>query len=227
MILAIILPLINSFYVPGVTPSDFKKNDQVPLHVNVLSSLKKSLIPYDYYYDSFHFCRPEEGPKSQSENLGSILFGDRLFSSSFQLNMLKNTSCNLLCEMEIPGYDAKFINERISEQYLFNWMVDGLPVAQKGDTGMEHATSGFNLGQRIKKSDEDTPRLLLNNHYEIYVLYHTEDDIKHRVVGVFVNPSSTISKTCDHKDIHSGVVLDESKTNKVPVTYDVIWMVGS
>jgi transmembrane 9 superfamily member 2/4 len=39
----------------------------------------------DYYYPSFHFCEPEEGVKKQSESLGSILFGDRIFNSPYDV----------------------------------------------------------------------------------------------------------------------------------------------
>ena len=39
----------------------------------------------DYYYPSFHFCEPEEGVKKQSESLGSILFGDRIFNSRYDV----------------------------------------------------------------------------------------------------------------------------------------------
>lgn len=40
----------------------------------------------DYYYPSFHFCEPEGGPKKQSESLGAILFGDRIFNSPYKVD---------------------------------------------------------------------------------------------------------------------------------------------
>ena len=39
----------------------------------------------DYYNPALHFCQPEGGPKAQPERLGSILFGDRIFSSPFDV----------------------------------------------------------------------------------------------------------------------------------------------
>lgn len=215
-----------SFYVPGVTPKDYTVGEPVELLVNALSSLKKSLIPYDYYYDSFHFCRPAGGLKGQSESLGSILFGDRLFSSDFKLQMMKNKTCQTLCQGIIPGVDAVFINDRIREKYLFNWMVDGLPAAQKSDTGMESSIPGFHLGQRIKNNDTAQQEIiLLNNHFEIYILFHTKDDVKYRVVGVFVNPSSTESKSCEEKVKNDqGMILNQNSENQVIYTYDVYWL---
>lgn len=88
MSLFLILALITAshcFYLPGVAPHDFAVGDPVPLLVNALSA-KDSLISYDYYYAQFHFCMPSGGPVAQGESLGSILFGDRLYSSPFQVN---------------------------------------------------------------------------------------------------------------------------------------------
>lgn len=42
----------------------------------------------DYYNPAFHFCQPEGGPKAQPERLGSILFGDRIFNSPFDVRLL-------------------------------------------------------------------------------------------------------------------------------------------
>lgn len=84
----------NAFYLPGSAPRSFAPGDPVPLLVNALSpqiSSKKrlgSLLPYDYYKPEFHFCRPGDGkrePKKVSESLGSVLFGDRLYESPFEV----------------------------------------------------------------------------------------------------------------------------------------------
>ncbi|KAJ3358718.1 hypothetical protein HDU91_005141 [Kappamyces sp. JEL0680] len=141
--------------------------------------------------------------------------------------MKKNTTCNVLCLADIPPEDAVFVNDRIREEYLFNWMVDGLPAAQKSSEGVQYDTPGFQLGQQILQTgllDSLRPVPLLNNHYEIYIMYHTKDDVKHRVVGVYVNPSSTESKTCVRRDDDTGVVLSETQHNSVTYTYDVYWI---
>jgi transmembrane 9 superfamily protein 2/4 len=46
--------------------------------------------------------------------------------------MLKeNGTCKQLCEPStVPAEDAKFINDRIYEDYALNWLVDGLPAAE-------------------------------------------------------------------------------------------------
>lgn len=84
----------SAFYLPGSAPRSFKAGDPVPLLVNALNpqmtSRKhlQSLLSYDFYNPQFHFCRPGDGkrePKQVSESLGSILFGDRLYESSFDV----------------------------------------------------------------------------------------------------------------------------------------------
>lgn len=83
-----------AFYLPGSAPRSFSPNEQVPLLVNALSPQigskhhLQSLLSYDYYNPAFHFCKPDGGrrePKTVSESLGSVLFGDRLYESPFEV----------------------------------------------------------------------------------------------------------------------------------------------
>jgi transmembrane 9 superfamily protein 2/4 len=80
--------LSQAMYLPGVAPNDYEQGSDVPLFVNTLhpmSNLQKSVISYDYYDSRFHFCPPEGGAKKQAESLGSVLFGDRIFTSPFKV----------------------------------------------------------------------------------------------------------------------------------------------
>ena len=73
----------SAFYLPGIAPKDFVEGDQVPLHVNALQAIK-SVLPYDFYNERFHFCKPEK-VQDDGESLGSVLLGDRLKSSAFDV----------------------------------------------------------------------------------------------------------------------------------------------
>lgn len=95
LILALILlaPAARAFYLPGVAPQDYTYGKPVNLFVNSLTPLGanqqvRSVIAYDYYYPPFHMCMPEEGPQKQPESLGSILFGDRIFNSPYEVRCL-------------------------------------------------------------------------------------------------------------------------------------------
>jgi transmembrane 9 superfamily protein 2/4 len=39
-------------------------------------------------------------------------------------------SCLTLCTINIPAEDAKFINERIRQDYAINMLIDQLPAAE-------------------------------------------------------------------------------------------------
>lgn len=83
--------------------------------------------------------------------------------------MLQNsTGCQTLCVVpDVTGDEAKFINERILEDYALNWLVDGLPAAEmKMDSKTEEVffDMGFNLGNDDPPFHE-VPALY--NHYEI------------------------------------------------------------
>jgi transmembrane 9 superfamily protein 2/4 len=115
--------LTTAFYLPGVAPTSYKQGDLVPLHVNRLTPAAsnidgtlKSVVSYDYYHAAFHFCRPKPPPEYVSESLGSILFGDRIMTSAFELKMATNETCKQLCRDDTFKFDqssAHFVNRRI------------------------------------------------------------------------------------------------------------------
>ena len=72
----------SGFYLPGVAPHSFSDGENVELKVNKLSSVHTQL-PYDYY--SLKFCKPKEGVKPYSENLGEFLRGDRIENSAYEV----------------------------------------------------------------------------------------------------------------------------------------------
>merc|ERR1719188_2159162 len=101
---AILLLLLNeasSFYMPGVKPQTFYKNDEVTLKVNAMTSIHTQL-PKDYY--RLPFCKPYDGPKMASENLGEFLTGNKIQSSPYVLNMLLEKYCQILCQVTFNKY---------------------------------------------------------------------------------------------------------------------------
>ncbi|KAF2157870.1 hypothetical protein K461DRAFT_218473 [Myriangium duriaei CBS 260.36] len=223
-----------SFYLPGVAPTNYKFDDKVPLTVNHLTPALSeydpqvhSVFSYDYYHDAFHFCAPEGGPKSVSESLGSILFGDRIQTSPFELIMGKNETCKSACgEQTISGEDAKFVNARIDMNYNLNWLIDGLPAGQVMVDEQNEILyqPGFALGNPASANGTHE----LNTHYDIVVEYHQASTETFRVVGVIVEPSSRATKMSGGKancedSVDKPVTMDESKDNKVVWTYSVYW----
>ncbi|KDQ21805.1 hypothetical protein BOTBODRAFT_99067 [Botryobasidium botryosum FD-172 SS1] len=226
---ALLLPACtNAFYLPGAAPRDYAQGETVPVFVNHLSPMvgpADAKLVYDYYFPAFHFCTPEEGVKKQPESLGSILFGDRIFNSPYEVKMLEDATCKTLCKSTVPAEDAKFINDRIREDQALNWLVDGLPAAEmKRDekTNETFYDMGFNLGN---DEGEYADMPALNNHYDIILQYHTKDNIHYRIVGVLVWPEShgttEGNPTCASDS--KGLVLSEERDNSVVYTYTIRW----
>lgn len=226
---------VHSFYLPGVAPTNYKIGDVVPLTVNTLTPSQseedtqvRSVFSFDYYHHAFHFCPPAGGPKQISESLGSILFGDRIQTSPYELHMAKNETCKAVCEEQVyDPRDAKFVNRRILQNYNINWNIDGLPAAQRmaDATGNIFYQPGFLLGGR----QDNQP--LLNNHYNIWIDYHQAGKDKYRVVGVLVEPASSKdnAKASADKNEECGagsgpVMLSEKENTSVSFTYSVYWI---
>jgi transmembrane 9 superfamily protein 2/4 len=231
---AALLSPAAAFYLPGTAPRDYLVGEPIDVFVNtltpMLNSKLKSLISHDYYDERFHFCQPPGGPVAQPESLGSILFGDRILSSPYEIRMMENTTCQTLCRSRVPREDAKFINDRIKEDYGLNFIIDGLPSSEmKRDSKTGEIfldAEGFNLGD-----DETEPdRPALNNHYDIYIQYHARDAHHFRVVGVLVYPRSVDSlvgnseANCfDDRQLH----LSETNDNELYYTYSVSFLESS
>lgn len=224
----------TAFYLPGVAPTSYKANDLVQLNVNHLTpalsekdSQLHSVFSFDYYHPAFQFCQPADQPKDVSESLGSILFGDRILTSPYELKMLQNETCKALCEeKKFDQRAAKFVNRRIWQNYNINWLIDGLPAGQPytdPSTNTDFTLRGFPLGMVDK---EQHP--VLNNHYDIVIDYHDAGKDQFRVVGVLVIPSSrkgskNAGDTADCGDPEQHLVLDENGETTVTWTYGVYW----
>ena len=229
----------TSFYIPGVAPTTYAPQDKVPLYVNNLTpglsnedSQLHSVVSFEYYHPAFQFCAPEGGPRSESESLGSILFGDRIKTSPFELHMKQNESCKLVCNgaHNFDSRSAKFVNNRIRQNFNLNWLVDGLPAAQLSTddaTGTEFYSPGFALGRMV----DEQPRL--HNHYDIIVEYHEVSSREMRVVGVLVRPSSRQASKdqgngqADCGDPTAPLILSEAIETSVTWTYGVTWIPSS
>ncbi|SNX84730.1 related to endosomal protein EMP70 precursor [Melanopsichium pennsylvanicum] len=226
-----------AWYLPGSAPHSYKAGDDVPFSVNALqakafTSQIKGVLKYDYYDPHFKFCQPAGGPQAQSENLGSVLFGDRIYSSPVKGVMLKDEICKEICRTSISSDNAAFINDRIREEYAVNWMVDGLPVAESRrevKTREEFLSLGFALGSLEDEHFRPYDPPALHNHYDIYIDYHKRGPDEYRVVGARIYPlskeslkgvASSQAANCNAAD---PIQLSNLTTTPLAYTYSIRW----
>jgi transmembrane 9 superfamily protein 2/4 len=192
--------------------------------------LLHSVVSYDYYHPLFRFCQPKDGPQSVSESLGSILFGDRIKTSPFEIRMKQDEQCKTLCTAKYDREAAGFVNRKIADDYSLNWLVDGLPAGQEiTDTlsGTNFYSMGFLMGE-----EKPAGQVAFHNHYNIYIEYHevSGDKDQLRVVGARVFPESK-KYTAETPVTECGkelepVHLDEegNAETEVQFTYSVSWI---
>jgi len=221
--------LARAFYVPGVAPIDFSKEEKVEIKAVKMTS-SKTQLPYEYY--SLPMCKPEK-VVYQTENLGEVLRGDRIVNTKYDIRVDKSESCAVLCRQELNAEYIAAFKEKINNQYSVHLLADNLPVATKwtlegNEVQYEH---GYKLGQ----VDKDT--VFLHNHLAINFKYNKLEDPEtkqplYRIVGFTVIPQSIDSSeyTFDDNDDgcsianpdHHQEISDNTKTDLI-FSYSVRW----
>ncbi|GAB5566445.1 transmembrane 9 superfamily member 2 isoform X1 [Prionailurus iriomotensis] len=147
-----------AFYLPGLAPVNFcdeeKKSDEckaeIELFVNRLDSVE-SVLPYEY--TAFDFCQASEG-KRPSENLGQVLFGERIEPSPYKFTFNKEETCKLVCtktyhtEKAEDKQKLEFLKKSMLLNYQHHWIVDNMPVTWCYDVedGQRFCNPGFPIG---------------------------------------------------------------------------------
>jgi len=207
---------VRGFYLPGIKPHAFKKDELIPLKVNALTSVHTQ-VPRDYY--RLPYCKPAEGVNMASENLGEFLTGNKIENSPYKIYMLNEQFCQILCQVSL---DNPLLVRRtkmfIKMDYHNNWIIDNLPSARILDgkhAERRHYAGGFPIGMTVKKTDADTPKtkreqkkeektkftatkqffenedVYIYNHVHIHIDYHQNaGEDGYRVVGFAVEPLS-------------------------------------
>lgn len=160
----------NGFYVPGVAPQDFQKNDPVEVKAVKLTSTKTQL-PYEYYNLPLH-CKPAHGVRYKSENFGEILRGDRIVNTGYTVKMAVNEICKVVCtDVTLNADQTKQVAKRIKDDYHVHLLVDNLPCATKFrllDNNEEQYEHGYQLGYFSGGN------YYINNHLRFILKYHAE-----------------------------------------------------
>ncbi|EFB28315.1 hypothetical protein PANDA_008639, partial [Ailuropoda melanoleuca] len=167
-------------------------------------------LPY-LNFSSFDFCQDCE-KRNPSENLGQVLFGDRITSSPYKFSFNKTETCKKVC---VKSYDSEnddhkrklaFLKKGIQLNYQHHWIIDNMPViwCHIIEDG-KYCTPGFPIGCFITKNDEakdacaihpefnKSNTFYLFNHVDIIITYHKESERNRgiaRLVAARLDPQS-------------------------------------
>nr|CAB3267003.1 transmembrane 9 superfamily member 2-like [Phallusia mammillata] len=218
LLLLLITLCCEAFYLPGLAPVSYCSNENdktcetnIPLLVNRLVSTE-SIIPYEY--SAFDFCPPEdEEAKSPSENLGQVLFGERIRPSPYKFTFKQDEVCKEVCPRKYSKKDdesLKFLKYGMLFSYENRWIVDNMPIAWCYETveNGKFCTPGFPIGcfvndKGVQKdacaisdafNQKDTYYVF--NHVDITIVYHELADGTARLVKATLEPKSVAGPDC-------------------------------
>ncbi|XP_070146766.1 transmembrane 9 superfamily member 2-like isoform X5 [Ovis canadensis] len=169
----------NAFYLPGLAPVNFCEvkgetnycQSSIELYVNRLDSVE-SVLPYEY--NTFDFCHDFKKP-SPSENLGQVLFGERITSSPYEFSFNKSETCVKVC---MKSYDTAkedqkkkldFLKRGMQLNYQHHWIIDNMPVVWCRDIngGNKYCTTGFPIGCFVTQSGVSSDACFMHENKQI------------------------------------------------------------
>lgn len=231
----------SGFYLPGLAPVSFCEEGKVAedcpaniqLYVNRLDSVE-SVLPYEY--DMFDFCKDKDETRP-SENLGQVLFGERIESSPYKFTFKKDEKCMPVCTKtykkgsQDDATRLDFLKMGMQLNYQHHWIIDNMPVTWCYDVedGQKYCNPGFPIGCLVTTDGRAKDACVINaefnkkntfyvfNHVEIKIIYHSgtsEGWAGARLVAARLEP-----KSINHKDEKS-VSCDGGSPMEIPGEFD-------
>ncbi|XP_051716457.1 transmembrane 9 superfamily member 2 isoform X1 [Ctenopharyngodon idella] len=248
------LTLVSSsvgFYLPGLAPVNFceKKTEgdecqtEIQLLVNRLDSVE-SVLPYEY--DAFDFCK-DLNERRPSENLGQVLFGERIETSPYKFTFKVDKPCEKVCTMSYDKGSREdklkldFLKRGMELNYQHHWIVDNMPVTwcYLVEDDQKVCNPGFPIGCLVNQDGNPKDACVINanfnkkntfylfNHVDITIIYHSVDEttgIGARLVAATVEPKSIKHSDNDNPKCEGApmdIPADFTSDFKVTYTYSV------
>uniref|UniRef100_A0A8D0AC93 Transmembrane 9 superfamily member n=1 Tax=Sander lucioperca TaxID=283035 RepID=A0A8D0AC93_SANLU len=182
----------SAFYLPGLAPVSFCEDGKggedcqtvIQLFVNRLDSVE-SVLPYEY--DVFDFCKDAKESRP-SENLGQVLFGERIESSPYKVDFIYavcTKSYKKGNQEDVTKLD--FLKMGMQLNYQHHWIIDNMPVTWCYDVedGQKYCNPGFPIGCLVTSDGRAKDACVINsefnkkntfyvfNHVDIKITYHS------------------------------------------------------
>nr|XP_033800371.1 transmembrane 9 superfamily member 2-like [Geotrypetes seraphini] len=249
VLLALCVQLCCGFYLPGLAPISFCEPDvqekpencksQIELFVNRLDSVE-SVLPYEY--NVFDFCSDEKEQRP-SENLGQVLFGERIASSPYKFKFGKEVVCKPTCyksynpAVKEDNDKLNFLKKGMQLNYQHHWIIDNMPVTWCYDMedGHQYCNPGFPIGCFVTTDGRAKDACIINsefnkkntfylfNHVDITITYHSgsgENWPGARLVAAKLVPKSYKHTDKDHLNCGGPPMeIPGTFSNKVDLIY--------
>ncbi|XP_050338815.1 transmembrane 9 superfamily member 2 isoform X1 [Bactrocera neohumeralis] len=195
ILLLLTAKIVWSFYLPGLAPVNYcvksesssSCKSEIVLYVNRLNT-EESVIPYEYHH--FDFCTGNE-KNSPVENLGQVVFGERIRPGPYNIEFLREINCELVCTKNYTGDNPEsdhrimLLKKGISLNYQHHWIVDNMPVTwcYPLDNDKQYCSTGFPMGCFVRPDSDEACLVNPNynrrgfyyifNHVDLRITYHS------------------------------------------------------
>uniref|UniRef100_A0A674E656 Transmembrane 9 superfamily member n=1 Tax=Salmo trutta TaxID=8032 RepID=A0A674E656_SALTR len=193
----------------------------------------------------FDFCAIDS-EKRPSENLGQVLFGERIEPSPYKFEFKKKVDCKPVCTKSYntnkPEDKAHldFLKKGMLLNYQHHWIVDNMPVTWCYDVedGQKFCNPGFPIGCYVTEAGRPKDACVVNsdfkdkdtfyvfNHVDITIHYHVVENeaAGARLVAAKMEPKSYKHTKVEAPDCTGGPMYLNNKFSgelKIGYTYSV------
>uniref|UniRef100_A0A672SBD4 Transmembrane 9 superfamily member n=1 Tax=Sinocyclocheilus grahami TaxID=75366 RepID=A0A672SBD4_SINGR len=193
----------------------------------------------------FDFCA-DQSEKRPSENLGQVLFGERIEPSPYKFSFKKNLECQSVClksyntEKTEDKAKLEFLKKGMLLNYQHHWIVDNMPVTWCYDVedNQKFCNPGFPIGCYVTDTGRAKDACVVNadfndkdtfyifNHVDITIFYHIVENeaAGARLVAAKLEPKSYKHTNLEKPDCTGPPMSLGNKFNgdiKIPYTYSV------
>uniref|UniRef100_A0A4W5M8M2 Transmembrane 9 superfamily member n=1 Tax=Hucho hucho TaxID=62062 RepID=A0A4W5M8M2_9TELE len=172
-----------------------------------------------HFFHSFDFCK-DDIERRPSENLGQVLFGERIETSPYKFSFKKEEKCHKLCTKTYVNGKTEdkdmldFLKRGMQLNYQHHWIVDNMPVTWCYDVedSQKYCNPGFPIGCLVTIDGRVKDACVINsefnkkntfyifNHVDIKITYHNgegEGWSGARLVAATLEPKSINNADAD------------------------------
>uniref|UniRef100_A0A8D0DC44 Transmembrane 9 superfamily member n=1 Tax=Sander lucioperca TaxID=283035 RepID=A0A8D0DC44_SANLU len=170
----------SAFYLPGLAPVSFCEDGKGGEDCQTVIQLFVNLA------FRFSLIRP-------SENLGQVLFGERIESSPYKVSFKQDVKCQAVCTKSYKKGNQEdvtkldFLKMGMQLNYQHHWIIDNMPVTWCYDVedGQKYCNPGFPIGCLVTSDGRAKDACVINsefnkkntfyvfNHVDIKITYHS------------------------------------------------------